>query len=316
MIIGRKTIEGVFPGPSPLPISSITKSSTGPLKTSHSSRATRINKPSPEVHSRSWFGRRGNLEFVPSPACQSVDGPALPPGRKAGDANTILISHGFWQRRFGASPDAVGSTLHLDSKPQTIVGVMPKGFRFLQDVDLWRLINREDPYDKRRDSHSYTLVGRLKQGVSIEQAQSDVDAIAKGLEQKYPDTNKGKGLYLMDLHGAMVSRFDLSLLLLMATTVLVLLIACGNVAGLLLARGQQRLSEIAMRTALGAPRKRLVRQLLTESLILTMIAGIAGIAVAYLFQDLLLQLLPMGDTGIDPPTIDGAALTFALRSRS
>jgi putative ABC transport system permease protein len=98
----------------------------------------------------------------------------------------------------------------------------------------------------------------------------------------------------------------------MATTLLVLLIACGNVAGLLLARGQQRLSEIAMRSALGAPRRRLVRQLLTESVILTLIAGIAGVTIAYLFQDLLMRLLPLGNTGTHPPTIDGAALTFTL----
>lgn len=229
-----------------------------------------------------------------------------------GRSNTILISHSFWQRRFGGSPDAVGATLNLDSSPYTVVGVMPRGFRFLHEADLWALINRDDPFDKQRDSHSFDILGRLKQGVSIEQAQSEVDGIARGLEQQYPDTNKGKGLSLMDLHGAMVSQVRLSLLLLMATTLLVLLIACGNVAGLLLARGHQRLSEMAMRTALGAPRRRLVRQLLTESVILTLVAGMASIGVAYLFQDLLLQLLPMGDIGIDRPVIDKAALGFAL----
>ncbi len=227
-------------------------------------------------------------------------------------SNVILISYGFWQSRFGGSPDAVGSTLNLNGSPYTVVGVMRRGFRFVHETDLWGLINRDDPFDKMRDSHSYTLIGRLKPGASLEQAQSDVDTIASSLEQQYPDTNEGKGLALMDLHAAMVRQVRLSLLLLMATTVLVLLIACGNVAGLLLARGQRRLSEIAMRSALGAPRRRLIRQLLTESMILTMIAGLAGVVVAYLFQDLLLQLLPMGDTGIESPSIDKVALTFAL----
>jgi predicted permease len=225
---------------------------------------------------------------------------------------TILISYGLWQSRFGGSPDALGSTITLDGSPETVVGVMPRGFRFLFDVDLWRLVDRDGPFDRQRDSHSHYVVGRLKPGVTIEQAQSEADAIAGSLEQQYPDSNTGKGLWLTDLHGFMVDDVRFGLLLLMGTTVLVLLIACGNVAGLLLARGERRLSEMAMRSALGASRRRLVRQLLTESVILTVVAGALGIIVAYILQDALLRLLPVGDPGIERPAINSWALGFTL----
>jgi putative ABC transport system permease protein len=236
----------------------------------------------------------------------------LPEDERQGGRQGVLISYGFWQRQFGGSPDAVGSTISLEGSSVVILGVMPQRFRFMHQTDVWSLIDRDGPYDDTRDSHSYTVVGRLKSGISIPQAQSDLDAISAGLEQEYPDTNKGKGLALFRLHEAMVWNVRLSLLLLMATTALVLLIACGNVAGLLLARGQQRLPEMALRAALGAPRGRLVRQLLTESVILSLLAGAAGITVAFQLQGLLVQLVPVGSTGIAPPAIDGVALAFAL----
>ena len=234
------------------------------------------------------------------------------PEEEGGGAGVVMLSYAFWQHRFGGSPEAIGSILHLEGSPFTVVGVMPRGFRFQFDADLWRLVDRDGPFDAKRNSHSHVLVGRLIPEVSISQAQSEVDAISAGLEQQYPDMNKGKGLRLGGLHEFMVSEVRLSLLLLMATTVLVLAIACGNVAGLLLARGQRRLSEIAMRTALGAPKKRLVRQFLTESMILTGLSGLAGIGVAYLLQHLVLRLLPMGQLGIDRPGIDIRALLFTL----
>jgi putative ABC transport system permease protein len=227
-------------------------------------------------------------------------------------AAVVVISHGFWQRRFGGDPSVVGSVLNVYGMPVTIVGVLPQGFRFLYATDLWALINREGPYDLTRDSHSHYLVGRIGPGVSFEQAQSELSAIADLLGQQYPDTNRGKGVMLIDLHRFMVWQARPSLLLLMATAGLVLLIACGNVAGLLLARGQRRLSEMAMRTALGAPRRRLIRQLLTESIVLTLMAGGAGILLAYLMLGLLLRLLPLGDPGVPVPAIDGGALLFAL----
>jgi len=236
----------------------------------------------------------------------------LPEEEEAGDARVIVISYRLWQDRYGGSSNALGTALHIDSIPFTIVGVLPARFEFLFDADVWGLIDRDGPWDWARDSHSHWVVGRLADGATLEQAQSELDAISSGLGELYPDTNAGKGLGIIGLQEFMVYGVRSSLLMLMGTTALVLLIACSNVAGLLLARGQQRTSEIAMRAALGASRGRLVRQLLTESVILTTIAGALGVWVAYLSLDMIGRVLPMGDLGVQPPAIDAGVLLFAV----
>ena len=258
-----------------------------------------------QVHYVTW-------NFFATLGVNAIAGRRFLPEDETDRTPTVLISYGYWQSRLGGSPDAVGSTIILDGSALTVVGVMPPNTRFLVDADVWRLVDREGPFDRVRDSHSHILVGRLKPGVTLEAAQSELDGIASALEEQYPTTNEGKGLLLRDLQGFMVEDVRLSLMLLMATTVLVLLIACGNVAGLLLARGERRQSEIAMRTALGASRGRLVRQLTTESVILTVAAGMLGILGAYLLQDVLLRLLPTGEIGIEPAAINGWALVFSL----
>ena len=226
--------------------------------------------------------------------------------------SVVMISYGYWQRKFGASPDAVGGTLIMNGSPHTVVGVLPAGFHFMFDVDIWRLTYRGGPGATARRWHSLLLVGRLEPGISPEQAQAEVDTISRQLEQQYPETNDGKALLLTPLHDAMVENVRTSLLMLMAAVSLVLLLACGNVAGLLLARGQTRLTEIAIRSAMGASRRRLIRQLLTESVIMAVLAGLAGVALAVAFQGLFTRLLPMGQLGITRPAIDTLMLAFAL----
>jgi len=236
----------------------------------------------------------------------------LPEEEAQGGASTVLISYGFWQGRLGGSPEAVGSVVTLDGQPQTVVGIMPPGFRFLFDADLWRLVDADGPFDGRRDSYSHLLVGRLEPGVSMEQAQAEVDGISAALASEYPESNTGKGLRLDNLHDYMVRNVRTSLLFLFGTAVAVLLIACGNVAGLLLARGERRQAEMAMRTALGASRSRLVRQLLAESLVLTVAAGALGMGLAFLLKGVLLRLLPMGEVGLQPYGLSSSALGFTL----
>lgn len=236
--------------------------------------------------------------------------PFAPDEAKGSDAARVMLSDGLASRLFGGARQAVGKTLHWNNHAYQIVGVMRRGFRFLIDADLWILMGRD--IGDARDQHNYTLIGRLKPGVTLRQAQLEADGLSKVLEREYPASNTGKLLQLTGLHAYMVTDVRTSLLLLMAASVLVLLIACGNVAGLLLARGQLRIPEMAMRTALGAPRGRLVRQLLTESVLLTMFAGALGIGVAYALQGLLTRLLSLGQIEGQGPLLDGVALLFSL----
>jgi predicted permease len=229
-----------------------------------------------------------------------------------GAPDVVIISHGYWQRRFGGAPDAIGRTLTVDGTPYTIVGVMPAGFRIGVDAELWRPMRPDSPLTVYRRWHNWLIVGRLAPGVTIESAQADVDVISAQLEAQYPESNTGKALLITGLREAMVEKYRSSLLLLMGAVALVLLIACGNVAGLLLARGSTRRAELSLRAALGASSPRLIRQLLTESLLLAAVAGVAGTLSAGWLRDLLVQPVSLGLPNALNADISGTAMGFAL----
>jgi putative ABC transport system permease protein len=226
--------------------------------------------------------------------------------------NVVMVSHAYWQRSLGGASDVVGSPLIMNGSPSTVVGVLPAGFHFLTDADIWQLTYRNGPGAEARRWHNLLLVGRLEPDISVRQAQAEVDTISDRLRRLYPDSNEGKGLAVTGLHEALVENVRPSLLMLMGAVSLVLLLACSNVAGLLLARGQGRLTEIAVRSTMGASRRRLVRQLLTESTLMALVAGAAGVVLAILFQGILIRLLPLGELGITRPAVSAPVLLFAL----
>ena len=233
-----------------------------------------------------------------------------------GGGGEVVISHGFWQRWFGSDPDVVGRSLTMDGNPLTVMGVMPPGFRFLYDADLWTppWPGNSDPITRRY--HNWLLVGRLAPDASLETARSEVEVISAQLQEAYPESNRNKALQIDDLQGAMVEGYQQSLYILVGAIFLVLLIACGNVASLLMARGSTRTSEMAVRAALGAGRSRLTRQLLVECMILGLGAGGLGLLMAVWLQDLILgfvsmDLLGIGDVGLSPNML-GIALVLSL----
>jgi predicted permease len=230
------------------------------------------------------------------------------PGRD----RAAIISHAYWQRRFGGTPEVLDRAIVVDGAPMTVIGVMPPRFRFLADADLWTLTYRDGPMANARRFHNLLLVGRLAPGVSLARAQAEVDLVSTRLEQQYPDTNRAKALRLTGLQDALVEDVRGQLWMLMAAVTLVLLMACANVAGLLLARGHGRMTEVAVRTAIGASRATLVRQFVAESLLLALVSGAAGLLVAVAVQRMLLRFVPVGRLGILEPGLDLPVLLFAI----
>jgi putative ABC transport system permease protein len=215
---------------------------------------------------------------------------------KASDnPRVVLLSHGLWQRKFAGSTGVIGQNLRLDGESYTVMGVMPKGFAFPQGVDLWvPLTFGRAALPEERGAHGYTAVARMKPGVSLAQAQTEMNVISKRLADEYPNTNTGSGTKLVPLHQQLVGDTKTPLLLLFGAVAFVLLIACLNVANLLFARSASRRKELAIRVALGARRGRLVRQFLTESLLLSCVAGGLGFLLALWATNLAVLLLPAG----------------------
>ena len=225
---------------------------------------------------------------------------------------TAVLSHGFWQRRFAADPQIVGRIIRLNSENCTIIGVMPRGFAFPNsEVAVWTPM-RGNLAAAGRQVHGYQAIARLKPGVALQQAQTEMDAIASRLEAEYPGTNKDVGIRLVSLQKELVEAEQPRLLLLFGSLLTVLLITCANLAGLLSARASARQKESAIRSALGAGRRRLVRQMLTESVLMVSLGGGLGVLVAHLGVKALLAIYPTSPATWTEFGIDRAALMFTL----
>jgi putative ABC transport system permease protein len=239
-----------------------------------------------------------------------------------GRGQVVLLSHGFWQRILGSDPAIVGKTLVFEAGTYTVVGVMPPEFNFpppislegpapAQKADLWAPF----PYDLKnggRAAHNLFVIARLKSGVTLETADAEMKILAKRLEQDYPDTNEGWTARLTLLDHQVLGEVRRPLLVLLAAVGFVLLIACVNVANLLLVRGTARQKELAIRAAQGASRFRLIRHLLTENLALAFFGGGAGLLLAHLGIRFLLHLAPQNVPRLEETTIDLTVIGFTL----
>jgi predicted permease len=198
------------------------------------------------------------------------------PGRDT----VAILSDGFWKRRFGGDPHILGQQIILDGRSRTIVGVMPEGFSFPPQSVVWTPFGWSDELRSRRDWHDIRAIGRLKDGVSLTQAQADFSAIAANLARQYPVFNQGELIKVAPLMEDIVGQIRPAFLILLAAVGFVLLTACANVANLLLAKAAERARELAVRASLGAGRARILRQLLVESLLLSLTGGLAGLVLA------------------------------------
>jgi len=251
----------------------------------------------------------------------------LPEEDQPGHDHVIILSYGLWQRRFGSDRDVIGRTVDIDQQNYTVIGVMPSDFRFPPElpasyrVDAW-LPPAPDPSRNERGSNNYYTFARLKPGVTLAQAQANMDAISHGLVEKH-SADRGLGVKVVGWRQQVGSEVRPALLILLGAISLVMLIACANVANLLLARGALRQREAALRQALGAGRARLIRQFLTESVLLAVFGGAIGLLLAYEGVDLFIRLAPdiprVNETTIDPHVLIfsavltlGTALIFGI----
>ncbi len=231
--------------------------------------------------------------------------------RPGGNTRVVILGHGFWQRAFGGDAGAIGKTMTLNAQPYTIVGVLPVSFRWGGTTDILAPL-APDPARNRAD-HRLSVIARLADGVSLQQATSELEAMAARMGAQYPESNKGWGVRLLSFYDWVVPESTRrSLLVLLGAVTLVLLIACGNVVNLLLARGTGRQRELSIRAAMGATRARIARQLLFESCLIAVLAAGIGTAISFAAVRLLVALGPGSVPRLGELSIDGTVLAFAM----
>jgi putative ABC transport system permease protein len=232
---------------------------------------------------------------------------------RKGANHVVVLSYALWQAEFGGMPDAIGRTLELDSEPYTIIGVMPAEFRFpLQGSDAYLPIGFDDKVMTQRGAHYVHVLGRLKSGVSLAQANDDLAGIMAQLRKLYPDKDGKWGVRADRWSSALVGEIRPALLVLLGAVGLVALIACANISNLLMARATVRHREFAMRSALGAGRLRLVRQMLAEGLLLALLAGAASLLLAHWALVAIVRFGPKDIPRLSSVGLNAAVLTFTL----
>jgi len=231
-----------------------------------------------------------------------------------GADEVAILSYGFWTSRYGADPRVIGSTVRLDGIPRTVVGVMPAEFRFAApDVRFWLPLGFTPQDLQQRGNHSFSILGRLRPGVTLEAAETElVGLVARFTSDASFNFHRWHPAYLRPLRAEMVGDVSQTLWVMFGAVALVLVIACANVANLLLVRAEARSREMSLRTALGAGPRRLASQLLTESLVLAGSGGLAGVALAYLGVDALRALAPAGLPRLDEIAVDSTVLLFTM----
>ncbi|MGA3042290.1 MAG: ABC transporter permease [Bryobacteraceae bacterium] len=235
-----------------------------------------------------------------------------PEEQKPHGPDAVVISYAYWLSHFGANTNALGQAVRMLGQSFTIAGVLPPQFHFPNGTDIWLPANVAIPETESRSAQNYLVVGRLKPGASLEQAQAQMTAIGTRLEQQYKASNAGKSVAVTRMRDEMVREVKVTLYLLLGAVALVLLIGCANVANLLLARATARTREMAIRAAVGASRGRIVRQLIVESVVLAVIAGAAGLLLAKWGSDALVALAPGDVPRLAESGIDGWVLAFTL----
>ncbi len=226
---------------------------------------------------------------------------------------SVVLSHALWKSQFAGDPGVIGTSVRLDGAPHTVIGVMPAFFQFpSRSVEAWTsLVLREDDFTDRNDNY-LEVVARLRPGVSVEQARQELAVVSSRLEQQYPKENKDIGVVVLGLRDELSQSARLLVLALCGATLCILLLACANLASLFLARGAHRARELAVRSALGAGRERLVRQLVTETMGIAFVGGIVGVAAAAAGAPLLARLVPSTLPVADHASLDLRVLALAV----
>jgi predicted permease len=261
-------------------------------------------------------GRRVSANLFAMLGVKPIVGRTFVPQEDQPGTKVVLLNEGLWKRRFGGDPAVVGRAVNLNGEPYTVVGVLPQTVRLPTSGNwrdqVWVPLAFPSEEAASRGAHYLEVIARMKPGMTLPKAQAEMDTIAARLAQQYPDFNARRGAVVTRLHEEIVGKMKSPLLILLGAVAFVLLIACANVANLLLARAAVRQKEIALRLALGANRARLTKQLLVESVLLSLVGGLVGLGAAYFGLNVLTRFIPRDVAQADTITIDAKVLLFTL----